>query len=184
MQESMAAHAKPRANTLFRIGFGLMLLSFLFSATATYLYYSYDSYPNKIIQSTQTSKKNTEDGQKEYIIQPTRDWHILVAGITFGFLCLAVARSILLQQSSEMKSYFEIGQKARYFERINSTVQLILQQDESTTNSEKEAINFLKENFLTEPLTREETNKSEDISLESKAAELLKVAPIPKLPTE
>lgn len=63
-------------------------------------------------------------------------------------------------------------------------VQIILQQDESTTNAEKEAINFLKESLLIEPKAKEDGTKSEDTSSDSKMAELLKSAPIQKIPTE
>ena len=54
----------------------------------------------------------------------------------------------MAQQSNEMKTFVELAQKARYFERLNSVAELLLKQDHNTSEYEKEAIKFLKDKLL------------------------------------
>ena len=121
-------------------------------------------------------KKEAGELPKEMATPIGRDWHLLLAGVTFGFLCLAAARGILSQQSNEMKTYFKLGQMARYFDRLNSVVEILLKQDSKTTQLEKDVVQLVANKLLydfsdkdSEESDRSDSEPSFDKSIVSEA---------------
>lgn len=78
-----------RANVLFRIGTGLMVLSVLVPFLLVLLYFQQtpSSELQKVIQ--------LGVAPKDAVSLMSRDWHLLVAGVSFGLLFLAAAKGLL-----------------------------------------------------------------------------------------
>ena len=161
MQEAMTPKARLRADILFWIGILLLVLSIAFPIIATIIYYEIDTISHETAQALIYLKKGANESQKELDIPLSRDWHILLGGVTFGFLCLAAARGIFAQQSNELKAFNEFGQRARYFERLNSVAQIIISSCDHLSN---ESISYLRDKLLLDPstITDEESRKLED----------------------
>lgn len=169
-QKLMMANSRPRADFLFKIGITLLVLSLACPIFATIVYSYMDLSAINNLEKVSVLKQNNVELPKEFIasLGMGRDWHILAWGIAFGFLCLASAKGILDQQASEMKTYFEFGQKARYFERLLSMVELVLFEDSDKPAQKKAALQLILERFLVDkPDIKEEerTNGVEAASL-------------------
>jgi hypothetical protein len=175
-QEVLIYQPKPKADRLYKFGTPLLVASLVCPILSAACYYLTEPLPSKTVQSISNLKNSIGELPKEFNVTVSRDWHILAGGIAFGFLCLAAARGLLAQQANEMKTYVELGQKVRYFERLNSIVELLLKQDENATEPEKEAIRFLRDRLLADPVTavEEETKKTEDDIQSKLVSELAK----------
>lgn len=170
MQELMIADSRTRSDVTLRLGSILLLAAIACPIASTWVYLVTDPLPNDTIQRIAALKNSIGDLPKDFSVSINKDWHILFGGLTFGFLCLAAARGVLSQHANAMKTYIELGRRARYFERLVSLVQITLKRDKNTTLTEQDAIKLLVNNLLNDlPVAEEKDNdESEEDTLISK----------------
>ena len=141
-------NARPRADVLFRIGVILLLLSLACPVVATWIYWRYEPLSGDEIARIVSLKQSLGDLPKDFNLSTSRDWHLLLGGLTFGFLCLAAAKGILTLQANEMKRYFELSQRMRYFERLYDIVELHFFQDFGVSDKKDMILRFVAEKLL------------------------------------
>lgn len=101
--------AERRAGKLFRVGTLLMTVSVVvpFILVAVYL----QTNPNEIVNNLKSLGVSPTDAAK--VAQ--RDWHLLLAGVSFGLLFLAAAKGILAAESKQLEIYSsEVGKTTYY----------------------------------------------------------------------
>lgn len=98
-QEVAVRSAEARANRLSSIGIILMVSSVLVPFGLVYLY-----------MSLPPAAPTTPAGAP-----PQRDWHLLLAGVSFGLLFIAAARGILLAEGRQREVYAREVRETAYY---------------------------------------------------------------------
>lgn len=114
-----------RANSLYYRGSTLLMVSVLCPIVAAWLYWVIEPLSEDTILRLSALKKELGDLPSGIEVVGARDWRILAAGITFGFLCLAAAKGILNQQAKEMQHYFVVDERAQSLKRLLGAVDIL-----------------------------------------------------------
>ena len=116
--------AKGRSNYLFFIGTLLMILSVFAPIVTIGIYMTTEP----ISENTLTVLKHIKS---ELGVMPPiqniinqKDWRILLSGISFGFLFLAAARSLLRQESRQISTYINLNRRISLFENTASALKI------------------------------------------------------------
>lgn len=162
-EEIILFQSKSRGDLLYRIGSFFLVLSIMCPIAAAWLYCTIDPIPQATIDKIVELKKSLTELPKELSISVGRDWHLLLGGITFGFLCLAAAKGILAQQAKEMSNYFSVAEKVNYFERLRSVAKMKLEYIGSDKIREAETIDIISGYLINnESWTTQDKNKNGD----------------------
>ncbi len=108
-QQLSVLTAERRASNLFRVGTLLMGVSVLVPFVLVYMYLQTD--PAVIAKELTTAGLPTAEAAKA----SQRDWHLLVAGISFGLLFIAAARGILLSEGRQREVYAREVRETAYY---------------------------------------------------------------------
>jgi hypothetical protein len=169
--------ADRRANSLYSIGSTLLVISVLCPVLAAMAYWLIDPLPPDLGPRLAALKDAVGELPGGSTIAVQRDWHLLLGGITFGFLCLAAARGFLAQQSKEIAAFFRLADRVNHYERLESVVEIreYLAQDEG---AKRELADLVIGELLSQP---DQTDKEEAIAPETLASsadvkEVLQVA--------
>ncbi len=125
--------AQSRSNRLYGIGIALMILSIFAPIASTGIYISMDPL------ETLARLKQHGIALTNLSSPPQRDWHILISGISFGFLFLAASRGILRQEEQQRATFFDVGRRIAHYENIVSALRISdkLQHEEKTSENNK-----------------------------------------------
>ncbi|HEY7645520.1 MAG TPA: hypothetical protein VH858_10845 [Hyphomicrobiales bacterium] len=159
-EELILLQAKSRADLLYRIGALFLIISIACPIAAAWLYWFIDPLTKETITQISELKNISPELPKDLNLAIGRDWHLLLGGITFGFLCLAAARGILGQQAKEMQTYFEVAQKVNYFERLSGVAEINFYYLSLDKRYETDIVNFISSSLLNYSNTQ--NSKSED----------------------
>lgn len=118
--------AKARADRLFTLGTTFLLLSIFGPILAAGLYSYMDPLSVATVERLTELHRTIGDALNLEPPPLQRDWHILAAGLSFGFLFLAAAGGLLRQQAREYRTYFLIGEKINRYQRLASIVRVRL----------------------------------------------------------
>lgn len=147
-----------RANKLFLLGTTFLVLSILGPILAGILYWQIEPLPSRTLeQFTELRKILGDNVNLDTPVQ--RDWRILVAGLSFGFLFLAAASGLLKQQARESRAYFRIGERINHYHRLASIVRVRLCPADADEPQNLEDVVKLVEGEL---LMRDDTSWQED----------------------
>lgn len=125
-EELTLLHSQRRSGALFRMGVGFLGLSILCPIGATLMYLFLEPIPATSL--TQLKELRGIIDAPKGISTFSRDWHILVGGIAFGFLFLAAAGGLLKERAKELASLTRASVNVGYFERLKIIVDLKLRQ--------------------------------------------------------
>lgn len=176
-EELAMIRSEARANSLYRVGFLLLIVSVFCPLAAGLAYVIVEPLPADTV--TRLTQLNNELGAlpSGLTIQVARDWHVLVAGITLGFLCLAAARGVLGQQSQETRQFFRLNERVNYYERLRSVLEIKARQLGEEFDSEDDLVALVVTHLLDEPPASHkeaETPKEQDLAEASKILQLTK----------
>lgn len=71
---------------------------------------------------------------------PEQDWHLLLACLSYGFLCLASGRAMLYQEAKQRQAYFRYESEHSRYERLVAAVTLASRCDDPGETSRVNAI--------------------------------------------
>lgn len=117
--------ARGRSNYLFFIGTFLMILS-VFAPIATIgIYMTTEPVSDNTLYLLKEirSQLGVTPQVKDIISQ--KDWRILLSGVSFGFLFLASARSLLRQESRQIATYINLNRRISLFENTASALKIV-----------------------------------------------------------
>lgn len=129
-EEVRMLRAENRSNQLYRSGSTLLFGSVLCPIMAALLYSMLDPLPQTQMERIAMLHETLGGLPESFALQLNRDWRVLLGGVTFGFLCLAAAGSLLKQRAREVRRYSELEERAQYFQRGLSALNLRLMMDE------------------------------------------------------
>jgi len=123
-EEISMLRADGRANGLYHIGWTLMVVSVLCPLLAGVIYWRIDPLSSEIVERLKDLDLALGSLPEGSAVATERDWHVLLGGITFGFLCLAAARGILTQQGKEVAAHSRLSDRVNYYERVESVLEI------------------------------------------------------------
>lgn len=130
----LMVQAESRANMLYAVGTILTVLSVFAPLASIAVYATTDPLPADTISHLQ-SLRNAQGALPSGVsVSISRDWHILLSGISFGFLFLAAAGAIFAQHRRQMETYFTLGRDVNYFDTVIGAVDIANRADQSTLN--------------------------------------------------
>ena len=94
----------------------LLAASVLCPVASAWIYLEVEPFSNQQLASIAVYKwlfGNSADLQS---LPASQDWHILLAGVSFGFLCLAAANGLLKQRANELVLVSRMSTRISYFE--------------------------------------------------------------------
>jgi hypothetical protein len=110
--------AQSRSARLFTLGTVFIVLSLLAPLVAIMAYVATD--PVESLQKALAS--GIKVANAENALQ--RDWHILLSGVSFGFLFLAAAAGLLRQARHHTTTYFRLRRRVTHFEAMISALKI------------------------------------------------------------
>lgn len=110
--------AQGRSSRLVGLGSFFIILSVSAPVAAIYAYTAQD--PLAIIERI-SAQKLVVDSSK---LPLSRDWHLLLAGGTFGFLFIAAAAGVLRQAQHQTETYFRLARRVMHYESMISAVRI------------------------------------------------------------
>jgi hypothetical protein len=123
-----------RASNLFRIGTVLMTLSVFVPFLLVAIYYQLDPASEFLrLQKLGVLPSPAADFAR-------RDWHLLVAGVSFGLLFLAAARGILNAEASQREMYFREMRVANYYGDLGRALKIAARVDREPGRLSKHSI--------------------------------------------
>ncbi|MEE8586885.1 MAG: hypothetical protein V3T83_18750, partial [Acidobacteriota bacterium] len=106
-EEKLLAYAATKnARVLNRIGVAFISASILAPIASVWLY------------ATEGNPGGTSSNLE-------KDWHILLAGLSFGFLILAAGRGLLRQASVQQEAYYRARRRESYFAGLASAIKIV-----------------------------------------------------------
>ncbi len=112
------SRAERRLNSLYQIGTLLVLLSVLVPFVLVYLYVTSDP----ILRLQRLRGLGVDPKTLAEVSQ--RDWHLLVAGVSFGLLFLAAARGILNSESRQRDAYRAAAERETYYGDLSRALRI------------------------------------------------------------
>lgn len=115
-RESMVL-ADGRADRLFRIGVTLIVCALFAPAVSAVLYYSAEQISPSTLDALRAVAERTDGALPEGITMSLgRDWRVLIAGASFGFLFLAAAQAMLSQHRRQSEIYSQLESTVAMYE--------------------------------------------------------------------
>lgn len=136
-QNVAVATAQGRASRMFWLGVILILFSVLVPFVLVWLYATIEPVPVKAGEA------------------PQRDWHLLVAGVSFGLLFIAAARGILAAEGRQREVYAREVRETAYYGDLRRAVRMAHRLD------------YREEDERAEPETEQAVRKIVALMLES-----------------
>ncbi len=150
-EELSMLRSEVRADSLYRIGLSLLVISVFCPLIAGLVYLGLDPLPDETLEKLIRFREGIGTLPKDFAAHVARDWHMLLAGITLGFLCLAAARGILTQQAKEMRESFRLNERVNYYERLRSVLEIKARQLGDGEEAENELVDLAVTGLLNEP---------------------------------
>ena len=141
-EELTVLRSSKRANALYTMGFILLVISVACPVAAAVMYWRLEPISPNTVSKIAEIKKTLGEVPKDINLSVSRDWRVLLGGITFGFLCLAAARGLLAQQGREMETFFRVGEKVGYYERLTSAIDIRIRQQEKPQEVDSALVDF------------------------------------------
>lgn len=117
--------AERRANNLFSIGRFLMVLSVLAPLLSAALYLWANPLPAETVSHLKDLREAASNSLPvQLTVSVQRDWRILFAGVSIGFLFLAAARGVLTQQARQSQTFFFLAERVASYERLISVIRI------------------------------------------------------------
>lgn len=116
--------AERRANNLFTIGRFLMVLSVLAPLFSAALYLWANPLPAEAVSHLKEMRDAAGSLPVQLTLSVQRDWRILFAGVSIGFLFLAAARGVLTQQARQSQTFFSLAERVASYERMISVIKI------------------------------------------------------------
>jgi hypothetical protein len=160
-EEVSMLRAEARANNLFGIGRAFLIASILGPVAAALLYWWVDPItPDSVARFKELHQALGPDAFKGVTLTVSRDWRILLAGVSFGLLFLAAARGLLTQQAKEAATYFKLEERINFLERLDSVLSIRAAHPRLELNSSDKALAELVFSGLLDRAVSNETNDS------------------------
>jgi hypothetical protein len=128
-QQLSVITAERRAGNLFRVGTLLMIVSVVVPFILVAMYLQTD--PATIVTSLKSLGVSPADAAKA----AQRDWHLLVAGVSFGLLFLAAAKGILAAESKQLEIYSNEVRGSTYYGDLSRALKIAERLDAERKNS-------------------------------------------------
>lgn len=106
------------------LGTVLMVLSVLAPLLSWGVYTSLEPLTSTSIQYLKQLRADTGFIPSGDAIAVGRDWHILLAGLSLGFLFVAAARGILRQESQQRMNFLALAKRVAYYENLAWAIQV------------------------------------------------------------
>ena len=116
--------AEQRADNLFNIGRALMVISVVAPLATAATYVLLPPLPESAVLNIVRLKTELGALPEGVQIAVNRDWKLLFAGVSVGFLFLAAARGVMTQQSKESETFFLLTEKLAESERLVSVLKI------------------------------------------------------------
>lgn len=116
--------ARGRSNYLFFIGTFLMILSVFAPILTIGIYITTEPLSVDMLNLLKEIKSQLGVTPQIKDIISQKDWRILLSGISFGFLFLASARSLLRQESRQIATYINLNRRISLFENTASALKI------------------------------------------------------------
>lgn len=121
--------AEGRANMLYGVGTIMTLASVLAPVAAVGAYLASDPLPPNLVATLAALKDAGGKLPSGLAISTSRDWHVLLGGISFGFLFLAASAALFAQHRRQTEMVFLLGNDVDYFNRVNAAVEIAARAD-------------------------------------------------------
>ncbi len=154
-QEASARRAGGRANVLSLIGSFLMGASVLAPLVFVALYVN--------LSPTTTSSGTA----------PARDWHLLLAGVSFGLLFIAAARGILLAESRQRDVYAREVRETSYFGDLRRALGIAQRLDREDQDAKHTATREVVRKIMALMLERGGTKEAPSVAAVAESASLM-----------
>lgn len=162
-QQLSVLTAERRAGNLFRVGTLLMIVSVVvpFILVAMYLQMN----PTDVATQLKALGVSPADAAKA----SQRDWHLLIAGVSFGLLFLAAAKGILAAESKQLELYSNEVRGATYYGDLTRALRIAERLDSDRKDSKhtvtdevvrKVIVNLLERGQVGHNVTALEENRS------------------------
>jgi hypothetical protein len=123
--------AEVRANRLYSIGTVLTVLSVLAPIGAIAVYASIQPLPAETLNVLRSLRGTNGLLPSGISVSVQRDWHILLSGISFGFLFLAAAGAIFGQHRRQMETVLTLGRDVDYYNSLVGAVEIATRADDA-----------------------------------------------------
>lgn len=110
--------AESSSRVLAALGTWLMVLSVFAPLASAALYASLPPISPETVQTLIQLKTQLGFTPGAEAISTARDWHILLAGLSLGFLFVAAARGVLRQEAQQRAVFFRVVRRVSYFENL------------------------------------------------------------------
>lgn len=114
--------AEQRADRLYRIGTAFMVASVIAPLVAGLVYVALNPFSEANLGSFVRLAGRLPSSALTGSLE--RDWRILIAGISFGFLFLAAARGIMNHHVRQTATYFDLAKDVAHFENLASALRI------------------------------------------------------------
>jgi hypothetical protein len=117
-QRLLLVKSEARLQRLYSLGTVLLVLSVLVPFVLVTIYLS----TNTLDALAQLIKAGVDPKTASEVAR--RDWHLLVAGVSFGLLFLASARAIVAAEARHRETYFALSRRVNYYADMSSALRL------------------------------------------------------------
>jgi hypothetical protein len=124
--------AEIRANRLYSIGTVLTVLSVLAPVGAVAVYASIEPLSAETLSVLRSLRGTNGLLPSGISVSVQRDWHILLSGISCGFLFLAAAGAIFGQHRRQMETVLTLGRDVDYFNSLVGAVEIVNRADDAS----------------------------------------------------
>jgi len=128
--------AEGRANILYGVGTVLTVLSVVVPFVSIAVYINMEPLNPEILAILEKLKISTGELPSGVSVSLQRDWHILLSGISFGFLFLAAAGAIFSQHRRQTQMFLALSKDIDYFDGLAGAVEVCKRVD-GTSLTEK-----------------------------------------------
>lgn len=116
--------AESRANRLYAIGTILTVISVFAPVASVLIYLNLDPLPSDLIETVNELRSPDGDFPDGLVISASKDWRVLLSGISFGLLFLAAAGALFAQNGRQMNTMLRLGRDVDYFDAVVSAAEI------------------------------------------------------------
>ena len=119
--------AQSRADSLYRFATALTVVSCFVPLIAILVYLASDPLPKQLFDALdQLMKSNNGALPAGIAVNVSKDWRILLSGVSFGLLFLAAASALSAQFRKQSEVVQKLGQDVEYYESVQRAMNLLI----------------------------------------------------------
>jgi len=124
LEETTMLVASSRARWLYQFGQLFLIASVMGPVAAAWIYWQVEPLSESTVANLLDLKSGLGGLPDSIALTVHRDWHVLLGGVTFGFLFLAAGSGLLRHQGKEHALYSLAGERVNSYRRLIAVLEI------------------------------------------------------------